>query len=69
MGSCLTINHTLLSGRTLLSWSDLFVVGRMVSWRIVSWEGGKSGRVVNWDGGKGVKVVNWEGGKGERIVR
>lgn len=69
MGSCLTVNHTLPSGRTLLIWSDLFVAGSVVSWRIVSWEGEKGGRVVNWDGSKGVSLVNWKGGKGGRIVR
>ena len=53
----------------MLIWSDLFVAGSVVSWRIVSWEGEKGGRVVNWDGSKGVSLVNWKGGKGGRIVR
>ena len=61
MSSCLTISHTCLpclpSGRTLLFLSDLFVVGRVVSWE--RWEssgprGWIRGRVVSWEGGKGV---------------
>ena len=45
MSSCLTISHTCLPclpiGRTLLFWSDLFVVGRLVSWE--RWESGELG--------------------------
>ena len=49
MNSCLAISHTcvpcLPSGGTLLFWSDVFVVGRVVSWeRWELWEGmGKGG--------------------------
>ena len=56
-----TINHTCLpclpSERTLLFLSDLFVVGRVVSWE--RWESSElrrkeRRRVVSWKGGKGV---------------
>ena len=43
MNSCLAISHTCLPclpiGGTLLFWSDLFVIGRMVSWKM--WESGE----------------------------
>ena len=50
MSSCLIISHTCLpclpSGRTLLFWSGLFVVGGVVSWK--KWESSEL------EGGKGV---------------
>ena len=59
MSSCLTISHKCLlclpSGRTLLFPSDLFVVGRMVSWE--RWESSKLRRLER------ERVVTWEGGK------
>ena len=48
----------------LLSWSGLFVGGKLVRW-----EGGEGGRVVRWQGGKGGEVVGRQGGKGGRMVR
>ena len=63
-------SHTCLpclpSGRTLLFWSDLFVVGRWWAGegrRVVSWESGKDGRVVRWQGRKSGRVVRWQGGR------
>ena len=75
MNSCLTISHTCLpclpSGGTLLFWSDLFVVGRVVSWeRWELWEGmGKGGgsELERWK--RCVRVVRWQGGKSGRVVR
>ena len=62
----LTISHTCLpclpSGRTLLFWSDLFVVGMVVSWE--SYESSELGR---WE--RYMRVVRCQGGKGGRIVR
>ena len=56
----------------LLSWSVLFVGGRVVrqgrweGWkgeRLMRWEGNKIGRVVRWLGGKGGKMVSHKGGR------
>ena len=62
----LTISHTCLpclpSGRTLLFWSDLFVVGMVESWE--SYESSELGR---WE--RCMRVVRCQGGKGGRIVR
>ena len=88
MSSCLTISlmclPCLLSGRTLLFLSDLFVVGRVVSWerqesselerwercmRVVRWQGGKGGRIVRQQDRRGGIVVRWQVGKGGRVVR
>ena len=66
MNSCLTISHTCLpclpSGETLLFWSDLFVVGWVVSWE--RWESTELGR---WK--RCVRVVRWQVEKGGRVVR
>ena len=71
MSSCLTISLMCLpclpSGRTLLFLSDLFVVGRVVSWErqesseLERWE--RCMRVVRWQVGKGGRVVRWQGGR------
>ena len=68
----LTVSHTCLpclpSGRMLLLWRGLFVVGREVSWeggRVVSWEGGKGGGVVArwemWENSELAQSERWEG--------
>ena len=48
MSRFLTISHTCLScltsGRTLLFWSDLFVVGR-----VLSWERRESNELKRWE--------------------
>ena len=48
MNTCVTVSHTCLpclpSGGTLLFWSDLFVVGRAVSW-----ERWKSTELERWE--------------------
>ena len=73
----LTISHMCLSclpsGGALIFWSDLFVVGRVVSWK--RWESTELGR---WESGEGrelgrwkrcARVVRWQGGKSGRVVR
>ena len=88
MSNCLTISHTCLqclpSGRKLLFLSDLFVVGREVSWErwesseLRRWERGEGSelgkwercvKVVRWQGGKGGRIVRWQGQRGGRVVR
>ena len=57
----------------LLFWSDLFVVGRMVSWE--RWD---STELERWESAEGnelgmlkryVRVVRWHGGKSGRVAR
>ena len=77
ISNCLNISHTCLpclpSGRTLLFLSDLFVVGREVSWErwesseLRRWERGEGSELGRWE--RYVRVVRWQGGKGGRIVR
>ena len=78
MNSCrLTISHTCLpclsSGGTLLFWSELFVVGRVVSWErwesneLERWESGEGSELERWK--RCVRVVRWQGGKNGRVVR
>ena len=66
MSGCLTISHTcvpcLPSERMLLSWWNLFVVGREVSWQ--RWESSELGR---WE--MCMSGVRWQGRIGGRIVR
>ena len=88
MSNCLTIGHTcfpcLPSGRTLLFLSDLFVVGRVVSWErwesseLRRWEKGEGSelgrwescvRVMKWQDGKGGRIVRWQDRRGGRVVR
>ena len=60
MNSYLTISHACLaclsSGGTLLFWSDLFVVGRVVTWE--RWESTELGR---WESGKGSELGSGKG--------
>ena len=78
MSNCLNISHTCLdnipNGRTLLFWSDLFVVGRVVGWEW--WESsgkvgkggeGESSELGRWE--RCVRVVRCQFRKGEKVVR
>ena len=77
MNSCLTISNTCLpclsSEGTLLFWSDLFVVGRLVSWErwesteLGRWENGEGSELARWK--RCVRVVRRQVGKSGRVVR
>ena len=60
ISSCLAISHMfcLPCGKTLLFWSDLFVVGR-----VVSWKRSESSELGRWE--RCMRVVRWQGKVGK----